>query len=318
VRVLKWAKWYAAKHTTTVGHELFLERDHDVTSTCFVLGSARSGTTWAAEVLSAANDTRFIMEPFDDRCSQFRGGLPDATYLSPGARDERLEYFADRVFSGQLRSQWTDQFNHAHHPVRRVVKDVRTVALLGWFRSRYPTMPVVYLLRHPFATAWSMATLGWGTHGSLLGETSRLDTVTEVERRILLPQAFVAEVTRWCVEQSRGLRHLDDGVHVVFYEDLVAEPALGFTSISHYLATRSPAWRNWEPDAATYARPSATSVRREAPTSARDWVSTWQGLIDDATVDHALSIVKQFGLDDVYGLNSTPNVRADELWRRDQ
>ena len=318
VRVLKWAKWYAAKHTTKVGHELFLERDHDVTSTCFVLGSARSGTTWAAEVLAADHDTRFIMEPFDDRCSQFRGGLPDATYLAPGAHNERLEYFADRVFSGQLRSQWTDQYNHAHHPIRRVVKDVRTVALLGWFQSRYPSMPTVYLLRHPFATAWSMATLGWGTHGGLLGESSRLDTLSEAEKSILIPQAFLAEVTRWCVEQERGLRHLDPSVHVVFYEDLVADPAQGFAQIAEYLSTRSPAWRHWSPDQSAFSRPSATSVRRTAPSSAQDWVASWQGMIDDQTVTQAFSIVQEFGLTDIYGLGSTPNLLAGDLWKRDR
>ena len=316
VRVLRWAKWYAAKHTTKVSHELFLERDHDVASTCLVLGSARSGTTWAAEVLSSAHDTRFIMEPFDDRCSQFRGGLPDATYLAPGAHNDRLEYFADRVFSGQLRSQWTDQYNHCHHASRRVVKDVRTVALLGWFLQRYPSMPVVYLLRHPFATAWSMATLGWGTHGSLLAEPSRLDALSDTERKILLPQAFLAEVTRWCVEQERGLRHLEPSVRVVFYEDLVASPLAGFSKIAEHLGARSKAWRNWTPDPATFTTPSATSVRRVAPASADEWLASWQGMIDDATIQQALSIIKEFGLDDVYGLASTPNLDADELWKR--
>ncbi|MEI6701763.1 MAG: hypothetical protein WCL38_08425, partial [Actinomycetota bacterium] len=80
-RVLKWAKWYVTKHSTTLGHELFFDQDHDVSSTALILGSARSGTTWVAEVLAAESDTRFIMEPFDDCCSLFRGGFPDATYL---------------------------------------------------------------------------------------------------------------------------------------------------------------------------------------------------------------------------------------------
>jgi hypothetical protein len=315
-RIVHWAKWFTSKYTTKVSHELFLEASHDLSASCFVLGSARSGTTWMAEVLSAAQDTRFIMEPFDVRCSQFRDGLPDATYLSPGSHNERLEYFGDRVFSGQLRSQWTDQYNHARRPTRRVVKDVRTVALLGWFLSRYSAMPTVYVLRHPFATAWSMATLGWGTHGSLLAESTRLDRLSETERKILLPQAFLAEVTRWCVEQERGLRHLEPSVRVVFYEDLVASPLGGFSKIAEHLGARSKAWRNWTPDPATFTTPSATSVRRVAPASADEWLASWQGMIDDATIQQALSIIKEFGLDDVYGLASTPNLDADELWKR--
>lgn len=317
-RVAKWARWFVAKQTTTIGHELFVDADRSVNRTCFVLGSARSGTTWVAEVLSAAKDTRFIMEPFDERCSQFRGGLPDATYLSPGVQNDRLAFFADKVFTGQLRSRWTDQYNHAHHPVRRVVKDVRTVALLGWIADRYPEMPILYVLRHPFATAWSMATLGWGTHGDLLDPKRRLDVLAPNERSVLLRQAFLAEVTRWCVEQSRGLRSLPASTIVCFYEDLVADPSGAFDAIADALGGRSTAWQGWRPDPTTFATPSATSVRRSAPTSVTGWVESWQGELGPDVVDEALAIVATFGLDDLYGAASHPLLRAATLAHRVQ
>jgi hypothetical protein len=41
-------------------------------------------------------------------------------------------------------------------------------------------------------------------------------------------------------------------------------------------------------------------------------------MIDDATVEQAFAIVQKFGLDDVYGLSSTPNLEASELWKRDR
>jgi hypothetical protein len=315
-RVAKWARWYVSKQTTSINHELFVDADRSPSSTCFVVGSARSGTTWVAEVLSAAKDTRFIMEPFDERCSQFRGGLPDATYLAPGVHNDRLGLFADRVFSGQLRSKWTDQYNHAHHPVRRVVKDVRTVALLGWITDRYPEMPTVYVLRHPFATAWSMASLGWGTHGDLLDPKRRLDAVEGEERALLIRQAFLAEVTRWCVEQQRGLRHVQPSTVVAYYEDLVSDPASSFAAIASALGHRSTAWLGWSPDPATFATPSATSVRRAAPSDANGWVASWQGELDPSVVDEALAIVRQFGLDDVYDLSATPKIPAEQLWQR--
>ncbi len=316
-RVLKWAKWYVTKQSTAIGHELFFDQDHDVSSTALVLGSARSGTTWVAEVLAADSETRFIMEPFDDRCSQFRGGLPDATYLSPGAHNDRLEYFSDRVFSGHLRSKWTDQYNHARHPSRRVVKDVRTVSLLGWFAARYPSMPIIYLIRHPFATAWSMASLGWGTHGSLLGERTRLDALTNAEKNILLPQAFLAEVTRWCVEQERGLRHLDPTIHVAFYENVVSTPETAFSDMADYLGGRSGAWKGWTPDASLFDRPSKTSVRRDAPQAASQWVESWQGELPPEVITQAIEIVRSFGLDELYGTQPTPNLEPSDLWRRD-
>jgi Sulfotransferase family len=315
-RVAKWARWFVTKQATTIGHELFVESDREFASTAFVVGSARSGTTWIAEVLSASPDTRFIMEPFDERCSQFRGGLPDATYLAPGAQNERLGFFADKVFTGQLRSKWTDQYNHAHHPVRRVVKDVRTVALLGWLTARYPEMPVVYVLRHPFATAWSMASLGWGAHGDLLRPHGRLDHLEPSERNLVLRQAFLAEVTRWCVEQSRGLRHLTPAIHVAYYESVVDHPAEAFDAMASYLSGRSGAWTGWQPDSSTFAKPSATSVRRTAPSHGAQWVESWQGQLDATVMDEAFDIVERFNLSDVYDLGSAPKIRADELWMR--
>jgi len=315
-RVAKWAKWYVAKHATTLGHELFVDSDRAYGSTAFIVGSARSGTTWIAEVLSAAAETRFIMEPFDERCSQFRGGLPDATYLAPGAQNERLGFFADKVFSGQLRSKWTDQYNHAHHPVRRVVKDVRTVALLGWLTERYPEMPVIYILRHPFATAWSMASLGWGAHGDLLRPHGRLDHLEPSERSLVLRQAFLAEVTRWCVEQSRGLRHLNPANKVVYYEEVVERPSEAFDAMAAYLSGQSQAWEGWQPDPATFTKPSATSVRRSAPNDAAAWVESWQGQLDASVIDEAIAIIRDFQLDDVYDLGATPRIAAHELWMR--
>jgi len=315
-RAAKWAKWFVAKQATTLGHELFVDGDREFASTAFVVGSARSGTTWVAEVLSAASDTRFIMEPFDERCSQFRGGMPDATYLAPDAQNERLGFFADKVFSGQLRSKWTDQYNHAHHPVRRVVKDVRTVALLGWLNARYPEMPVIYVLRHPFATAWSMASLGWGAHGDLLRPHGRLDHLEPHERTLLLRQAFLAEVTRWCVEQSRGLRHLTPATNVVYYESIVEHPSEAFSSMATYLSGRSRAWSGWQPDPTTFAKPSATSVRRAAPSDATQWVESWQGELAPDAVSEALTIVEEFGLSDLYDLGPTPKIAAGDLWMR--
>lgn len=314
-RVAAWARWYATKQARELNHELFLDPNHDVASTAFVVGSARSGTTWLAEVLSADHDTRFIMEPFDDRCSQFRGGMLDATYLAPHAQNDRLGFFADKVFTGQLRSQWTDQFNHAHRPARRVVKDVRTVALLGWIAARYPAMPIIYVVRHPFATAFSMATLGWGAHGDLLHPTDRLDALSTDERRLLLRQAFLAEVSRWCVEQSRGLRHPDPAIAVCFYEQLVADPVAEFARLGDYLASRSPAWAGWAPSPSSFAKPSQTSVRRQAAGTVAGWVETWQGELDQATVDEAQQIVASFGLGSIYGTSPEPQCAPARIWQ---
>jgi len=313
-RVLHWAQWYATKQARTLGHELFVEADHEVSSTAFVVGSARSGTTWVGEVLSADPDTRFIMEPFDTRNAAFRGGLPQATYLAPGAQNERLGFFCDKVFTGQLRSRWSDQFNHAHHAKRRVVKDVRTVALLGWITARYPAMPTIYVVRHPLATAWSMASLGWGAHGELLAPDGRLDALGERERQVLLRQSFLAEVARWCVEQSRALRHPNPSVQVCFYEDLVADPTSGFGEVAETLRRRSPAWANFQADLDAAARPSATSVRRQAPSTVEGWVETWQGALQAATISEGAELVEEFGLGALYGLEATPRCAPQEIW----
>jgi hypothetical protein len=153
--------------------------------------------------------------------------------------------------------------------------------------------------------------LGWGTHGDLLNERERIDSLPVPERGLLAEQAFVAEVTRWCVETSRARLHPAENVHVLFYESLVASPETEFLRLGAYLDRFGPSWRSWKPDAQAVARPSKTSVRRDAPSDPGAWIETWQGRLSPLAIETATHIVDRFGLADLYGDNPMPLCSPD-------
>ena len=160
-------------------------------------------TEWF-DVARRGNDAAMPWEslhPRPDREAQsyFRHGVPFAAYVDPMEDDYRLSTLFDQVFSGRYRSSFADQRNRARLPIRRFVKDTNTVNLLPWIVAHYPEVPIIYLLRHPFAVSWSYTELGWRSDplGRLLVNEHFGSHQAEFSAE-LIRQTFLYNVTLWC------------------------------------------------------------------------------------------------------------------------
>ncbi|MCD4743170.1 MAG: sulfotransferase [Desulfobacteraceae bacterium] len=145
-------------------------------------GSHRSGTTWAANMLAAAPELGFIMEPFND--ANNRRGIFNATFgnFFPYVTDEnehlylaaaektigfRYDIVAGikaagsvreyaRVVRDMLQTIW-----HRMSGKRPFVKDPNALFLVEWLAERFD-MEVTILIRHPAAFISSLRILNWG------------------------------------------------------------------------------------------------------------------------------------------------------------
>ena len=54
-----------------------------------------------------------------------------------------------------------DQGNTSRLPRGRVVKDCYGTNLAPYVATHFPEVPLIFLLRHPLATAYSIVSLGW-------------------------------------------------------------------------------------------------------------------------------------------------------------
>jgi hypothetical protein len=148
------------------------------------------------------------------------------------------------ALDGSLRSSWMDRMNRTHRATRRVVKDVRTIAILPWIVDNFPTVPMVLLLRHPVAVAHSLIELGWVRDPEVETADGQLAEDPEA-RRAYRQRTLLHEVALWSTHHGWAMSHpAVSRVHVVFYEDLVNQPNAEIDRLRHYLRTSTRCGRH--------------------------------------------------------------------------
>ena len=302
------------------GRRFCLDLGQDHRSAILVAGSGRSGTSWLAELLNHRNEYHYIFEPFHPpefdspvpievglkSCSNFTYHL----YLRPDDADPRYLRPAAEVLAGRVRSGWTEQYNRRLFATRRIVKEVTANLLLPWFAANFPGMPIVLILRHPCAVAASRGSLNWDTRWELvlsrvLRQPALLEDVvgpfvdlferasSYVERQVLM----------WCLDNYVPLRRLGaKDIHIVFYEELVAQPEAEIPRLLNFLG------KPVDPSIFdAMRRPSMLSDWNSPTLKGASRTATWKTKLDASDVRRAMAVLAAFGLNAIYADDPMPN-----------
>ncbi|MBC5825056.1 MAG: sulfotransferase, partial [Candidatus Eremiobacteraeota bacterium] len=299
---------------------LYIDVNRDYRASCLLAGSGRSGTTWLAETLNSDNSYRYVYEPFN------RGHVPlckhfaTRQYLRPDDRDPRFLEPARAIFTGRLRNGWTDSHNRRAIGTKRLIKDVRSTLMLKWISRHFPSMPLIFMMRHPCAVAHSRVKLGWTTK---LREM--FFSQPQLVEDFLIPfrgamekskSAFSTHIFDWCVENYVPLSLLRSGdAHMLFYERLCMDPQ---TEWARLFATLRRPFDGSALDAIN--KPSATTRPGKAKTqkaaSPEQLVDGWRAHVSADEIRRTVEILSLFGLDDIYADGPMPKVenalRGDE------
>jgi hypothetical protein len=188
-----------------------------------------------------------VYEPANVRQRLFTDGQPRLISLplsGPGSELGEDGIMLANALDGSLRSPWMDRMNRTRRATRRVVKDVRTIAVLPWIVDSFPDVPMVLLLRHPVAAAHSIIDLGWvrDPNGQLAGGLQSDDP--EI-RHAARQRMLIDEVSLWSAHHGWAMSHPATArVHVVFYEDLVNQPTAEVVRHLEITGSTWPRWRN--------------------------------------------------------------------------
>ncbi len=261
----------------------FLERNHDPDRSLLVAGSARSGTTWLAEVLSETLHGRLLFEPLRAEAVPRPGPSASGTTSIPTAVPTGLSPRSWTRSWPRIRGRWIDEYNTARFPRCRVVKEIRATNLLPWMVRRYPRTPMVYLLRHPVPSAWSVAQLGWpdnlpqilGQEPLMQGPMAPFGALINRRRTLPTPSSDSS-----CAGASNFVptQLLSSGqAHVVFYEHLVNDPRGELVRLSTFLRRFGPGpWDMRLDSTGNLDEPSHTNYRdtdvASGPGRLDDWV----------------------------------------------
>ncbi len=295
---------FGAANRTVVSilRQIYVDCNNDTSNSVFLAGSGRGGTTWIAEVINYRNDYRFVFEPFFAEkvpiCRSFR----NRQYIRPYDTNPKFLKPATEVLSGRLRNPWSDYYNRRLVSARRLVKDIRANLFLKWIKQQFPAIPIVLLLRHPFAVVHSRMILDW--HDDLADFLDQSELMSDYLRPFKsyltnAEDAFDRHLIRWCVENWVPLKQFRAGeVHIAFYEEFCKTPEAAVGKLFNYLnlpvAERLFA-KMTKPSSQLYAdRPHAG----------------WQRTTTAAHIKRGLSILNAFGLDRIYSEEGMPNAGA--------
>ncbi len=272
----------------------------------YVTGSARSGTTWVAELLRDALGARLVFEPL-----HHQSALPGSPHFrAQDADDPELRRMLRQALSGTVNDDWVNVFQPDGVFARRVVKDIRP-GVLPLVRAVAPEMPVILLIRHPIEVAVSRAELEqgegewWDTAGAVdeLREAASsvggwLSALAAIGLDALdqEPAPLGSHVVIWCVENAVALSlfPLDRGL-ALRYEDLLAEPEPHLRSIEELCAVELPRGE-------ALTRPSVTSFRGADHIGK---LGSWRSAVPMDEAERLLAITRRFGLDHLYGSDPT-------------
>jgi hypothetical protein len=280
---------------------LTANRHYDLRDTIVVVGWARSGTTWLAEVLSTIPRSAILFEPLHtERVPEAAAaGFPVTDILSPGEGSASQKLFMERVLQGRVLNWWTCSANPLSRAIRPnvwIVKEIAANYLVEWIVGTFPIRRVVLIVRHPCATIASRMAQGWAPK-----DVQSKVKHTEARRRFphldalcrKLKDPFEVMAARWCLMNYVPLSLRPRPFQLIAYESLATRGARDLV----------PVFADWRLDLPaaideSLSRASATtkSGATRGATHGQS-IDQWKKTLTPDQIDRILRVVRDFGMD---------------------
>jgi len=291
--------------------KLYRDTDRDTARSILVAGTARSGTTWLADIIASQVPCRIMFEPFHSRQVQAFRQFHYFQYARPGDRNEDLWSYCYQILTGAIRDKWIDRQVEHLFPRYRVIKAIRANLFLKWMNDRFPEVKLLFIMRHPCAVVLSRMQLGWATDTDIDPFLAQRKLVEDylASRMDVIERAKTVEEKHaviWCISNLVPLSQFEqDGLNVVFYEHLCTQPEI---EVPRVFRTTSLPYRDDVLD--HMDRPSTTSIRTSAIVTGDDKVMNWKGALSPEQIDRVFSVVQGFGLEEIYRDSAMPSAAA--------
>jgi len=290
-----------------VCRRLYRDRERDADRSIFVAGTGRSGTTWLADIIGSQLPCRVMFEPFHSRYVEAYRHFNYFQYMRPDAANPELRDYCEKVFTGQFRHAWIDREVAHLRPRYRLIKEIRANLFLKWAKNQFSGIPFLFVIRHPCAVVLSRLQLGWATDADLEPFLAQPELIhdfladkLDYTRRARSDEAKHALV--WCISNLVPLAQFQpDELTIIYYERLCAWPELEVPRIFHAIR------HGYRRSALSQVNmPSQATTHASAVMRAENKVTPWQRELSAGQISTILSVVRDFGLDYLYGDSLMP------------
>ena len=283
---------------------IFINLNYNIKNTIIVAGTGRSGTTWVANIINYKNEYRDMFEPFFSNKTKDWQHYPYKLYMRPDDIDKKLFTITRKILSGEVRNGWIDKYNSRFLCNYRIIKEIRVNLFLKWISLHFREVPIVFVIRHPCAVAYSRMKLGWDTHLKEILIQKKLidDFLIEHLNEIKKPKnKFSEQIYLWAIENYVPLSQFrqNDNFYLLIYENLCINPRHEITKLFHWIGKKIMS----DIDTVIY-KPSQVTEKHSAIVTGENLISNWTHYVNPVQIRETMNIIQRFNLDSIY--NETP------------
>jgi hypothetical protein len=288
---------------------LYRDTQEDIKKCIFLAGVARSGTTWIADIIRSQIPCRLIWEPFNPHRVRAFSCFREFKYLRLHDQDPPLSSYVETVMNGRIRNHWVDRELDRIFFDYRLIKDVRANLFLRWLQSKYPEVPLIFIMRHPCAVVLSRMEANWGADEDIQAFLSQDKLIEDFldDKMHVIKEASTEEEKHaivWAIQNLVPIwQYKNDVLNVVFYENLCLYPEAEIPKVFQIIGK---GYRDSVFEIAE--KPSKTSKLTSAVITGEDKVTKWKSRLSNKQISSILRVVEAFGLESVYGESCTPLV----------
>jgi len=283
-----------------------LDMDRDYRNTILLSSLGRSGSTIVSSIINYKNEYRIIFEPFKHDKVKAAAQFNYPTYLDPNDTSENVVISMEKILSGRIRTWWTDKPNEKIITNKRLIKDIYTNLMLEWIKKHYPEIPIILLVRNPFATIESWNRSGWG----YLGPKKRMLEQKNLLEPLLPENVFynyekatkplINHFYNWCINYYVPLKTFcNSEVFVTYYENYLTHSADEVKKLFSYLN------KTFNEEALDELNKFSFTTRKDSPLQqGENVVLAWRKKYSADEMSACINVLSQFGLDTLYDFES--------------
>jgi hypothetical protein len=282
----------------------------------WLIGDGRSGTTYVSNLINCNGQYREMFEPFHPIYVKPMQKLAFHQYIRPAEAEHPFSAIARDVFTGKFTNTFV---NSAHlRLVYRglLIKDIFANLFAYWAYKTFRdlNMKVILLIRNPFAVALSKygkRRWHWLTDPKeFLKQPDLMNDYLEpyedliknisddyIERQILI----------WSIVNYVPLQQFSaDQLHVLCYEDIIAQPEQTLAALFNYINPASAQAALGQALQKLHI-PSWVSGNDSNIAQGKSPLHSWQEQLSPQQIRAGQNILQCFGLDRLYGKDYLPD-----------
>lgn len=284
----------------------------------WLLGDARSGTTWVADMINFDKSLREMFEPFHPLEVSEMAFLKHNQYYRKGELDESMLSITQDIVSGKFTHNRVDGANQEISYRGILIKDIYANLLSYSVCSHFSNIKPILLIRNPFSVALSKSNKKgglWPNDPKEFLQQSRLvdDYLYPFEDIINKTSAadnyILNQILIWAVLNYVPIKQFNErDIHVCFYESIYLKPNEEIMGIRDYLSNGSlHAMDKANLSDGVISKPSRFTHENSPILMGHSPISNWKNELPRTVIDRGYEILDAFHLADLYDNESMPN-----------